>query len=74
VSFRTNLDASLAWFARRGKHWSVRARKGYYFFDASARAARGGQKVRALRYMLAGLHRDIKARTAVRRFVDILRD
>jgi glycosyltransferase involved in cell wall biosynthesis len=74
VSFRTNLDASLAWFARRGAAWSTRARKGYYFFDASARAARGGQKLRALRYLLAGLHGDIAPRTAVRRLVDILRD
>jgi glycosyltransferase involved in cell wall biosynthesis len=74
VSFRTNLDASLAWFARRGGQWSSRARKGYFFFDASARAARGGQKMRALRYMLAGLHRDIAPRAAVRRLVEILRD
>jgi len=73
VSFRTNLDASLAWFARWRGRWSVPARKGYYFFDASARAARGGRKMRALRYMLAGLHRDIGPRTAMRRLVDILR-
>ncbi len=74
VSFRSNLDASLAWFARWRAQWSARARKGYYFFDASARASRDGQKMRAVGYMLAGLHRDIGPRTAVRRLVDILRD
>jgi glycosyltransferase involved in cell wall biosynthesis len=74
VSFRANLDASLAWFALRGTHWSARARKGYFFFDASARAARAGHKLRALRYMLAGLHPDIAPRAAARRLVEILRD
>jgi len=73
VSFRPNLDASLAWFARWRGGWSAQARKGYYFYDASRRASRGGRKLRALRYMAAGMHRGIAPRAAVRQLVEILR-
>ena len=57
ISANRNLQAeSLAWFNRVSAHWPKRARRGYFWVDATLRSARQGQRLKGLWFYLRGFH------------------
>lgn len=69
---KARLAESMEWFARSSGDWPRRARRGFYFVDASLRCARQGKRLRGLWYLLRGLDGNRPVREVIRYALMIL--